>query len=320
MASSPQPTSGDDAADRDGLRPGRVLVVGGSGKTGRAVAGALLRRGARVQVTVRPGREGTAPHGSTPVPLDLDDGAGLGAALRDVDAVYHLAPNVHPGEVGMAHRVAEAAGSSGVRRVVFHSVLHPNDPRMPHHLRKAEAESALRDRIGDRLVVLRPAAYHQNLLDAVLTGAVTVPYSLDARFTNVDLGDVAEVAAGMLLSPGHGGEVHDLVGPEEMTTREMARTAVDVLGREVRARSIPLAQWSAGPGAALPTAARTALEAMFAAYEEDGLTGDPRPLADLLGRRPTSWAETVRRAATTSGTAGGPATLAVDPPTPRSTP
>ena len=43
--------------------------------------------------------------------------------------------------------------------------------------------------------MLRPAAYHQNLVDAAHAGRLPVPYSLDAPFTNVDLDDVAEVAA-----------------------------------------------------------------------------------------------------------------------------
>ena len=72
--------------------------------------------------------------------LDLESGAGLDAALEGVWAVYHLAPNVHPDEVAMAQRVTEAAAAAGVQRLLFHSVLHPDDASMPHHLRKAEAE------------------------------------------------------------------------------------------------------------------------------------------------------------------------------------
>ena len=75
----------------------------------------------------------------------------------------------------------------GLERLVFHSVLHPDDARMPHHLRKAEAEAVLREALGERLTVLRPAAYHQNLVAQARSGMLAVPYSLDAPFTNVDL-------------------------------------------------------------------------------------------------------------------------------------
>ena len=93
-------------------------------------------------------------------------------------------------------RVADAAAAAGPARLVFHSVLRPDDARMPHHLRKAEAEALLREALGERLTVLRPAAYHQNLLGQARSGMLAVPYSLDAPFTNVDLDDVARGGRG----------------------------------------------------------------------------------------------------------------------------
>src|SRR5690242_1609912 len=122
-----------------------VLVVGATGKTGRAVAAALTSRGVAVRAAVRAGREPDAPPGTSPVPVDLATGLGLEDALSGARAAYHLAPNMHPDEVGMARRVADAAVAAGVERLVFHSVLHPDDARMPHHLRKAQAEVVLRE-------------------------------------------------------------------------------------------------------------------------------------------------------------------------------
>ncbi|HYN67399.1 MAG TPA: NmrA family NAD(P)-binding protein [Ornithinibacter sp.] len=265
-----------------------VLVVGASGKTGGAVAAALLARGVPVRAAVRPGREASAPAGTTPVPVDLQTGDGLAGALDGVGAAYHLAPNMHPDEVGMATRVANAATSAGLPHLVFHSVLHPDDARMPHHLRKAEAEAVLRASLAGRLTVLRPAAYHQNLLGQARSGMLAVPYSLDAPFTNVDLADVAQVAADALLG-AHAGSTLDLAGPEVLTTRQLAEQAAAALGQQVSDMRIPLAQWRAGPGAALSQQVREDIAAMFTAYDESGLTGDPTVLHELLGRPPTTW-------------------------------
>lgn len=213
-----------------------VLVIGAAGKTGRAVTRALLARAVTVRAAVRPGS--TSPVYAGPsvhvVPLDLLSGTGLPVAVAGVDAVYHLAPNVHPDEVGIARRVAEAAAAEGISRFAFHSVLHPDDASMPHHLRKAEAEQVVRSTIATT-TVLRPAAYHQNLVDAALSGRMVVPYSLDSAFTNVDLDDVAEVAALVLTQEGHEGATHDLAGPEVLSVRDLAARAGDVLGRTVEA-------------------------------------------------------------------------------------
>ena len=284
------------APGEPGVDPRPVLVVGATGKTGRAVSAALLDRGVPVRAGVRPGREDAAPVGTVPVPLDLVTGTGLEAALDGARAAYHLAPNVHPDEVLMARRMAEAASATGLPHLVFHSVLHPDDARMPHHLRKAEAETVLRERFSGLLTVLRPSAYHQNLVPQVLAGEVVLPYSPDAPFTTVDLDDVAQAAAAVLLDPSPTGAVHDLCGPDVLSTRLMVEVAAEVIGRGVTLRQVSVEQWRSGPGAALPAPARDLLAAMFAAYDDGGLVGDPAPLATLLRRSPTSWATTLRRA------------------------
>ena len=220
---------------RLGLTVTTVLVIGATGKTGRAVTRALASREVDVRAAVRSteaGKRAYAAGARSISVVDLESGVGLDEALAGVDAVYHLAPNVHPDEVGIAERVAAAAERAGLSRFVFHSVLHPDDASMPHHLRKAEAERVIRDHLPG-VTVLRPAAYHQNLVDAAVSGRLTVPYSLDAPFTNVDLADVAEVAATVLTRIGHEGLTYDLAGPEVLSVRDLARVATDVLGRPV---------------------------------------------------------------------------------------
>ena len=269
--------------------------MGASGKTGRAVTRALAARGFRVRAAVRSERAAervyAAGAGELAV-LDLETGAGLERALVDVWGGYHLAPNVHPDEVGMAERVTAAAAAVGTGRLVFHSVLHPDDASMPHHLRKAQAEEVVRAG-GVPWTVLRPAAYHQNLLPGALAGELAVPYSLDAPFSNVDLGDVALVAATVLCEPGHEGEAYDLAGPETLSVREMAARASEVLGRTVAAVETDRGAWETGPGAALPDAARQDLLAMFESYDREGLVGGSAWLWALLGHLPTTWAEAV---------------------------
>lgn len=271
--------------------------MGASGKTGRAVTGALAARGFRVRAAVRSERAAESVYaagaGELAV-LDLETGAGLERALEDVWGVYHLAPNVHPDELGMAERVTAAAEAAGARRLVFHSVLHPDDASMPHHVRKARAEEVVRTG-GVPWTVLRPAAYHQNLVPAALAGEIAVPYSLDSPFTNVDLGDVALVAATVLSEPGHEGQVYDLAGPEVLTVREMAAEASRALGRPVTARQLSRAGWLAGPGAALPESARADLLAMFASYDREGLVGSPAWLWALLDDAPATWAGVLRK-------------------------
>lgn len=271
-----------------------VLVLGAAGKTGRAVTRALVERGCGVRAAVRPGSTSPvyAAERVRVAPLDLATGEGLAAAMAGVDGVYHLAPNVHPDEVAIANRVVNEAAAQGVSRFVFHSVLHPDDASMPHHLRKGEAEQVIRAHL-ETATILRPAAYAQNLEDAARAGRIEVPYSLDTPFTNVDLADVAEVAASVLTEAGHEGATYDLAGPAQLTVREMAQVATEALGRHVQAAEIALDDWVSGPGASLPEQARHDLIAMLRTYDREGLFGNSASLRALLRREPRTWRDTL---------------------------
>lgn len=271
---------------------GTVTVLGATGKTGRAVSVAALRRGLSVRGTSRDGVG--LPDGVDPALADLVTGEGLVEAFRGVDAAYLVVPNVHPAEVAVVTRAARAARQVGVARMVYHSVAHPDDVRMPHHLRKGRAEQELHAAWPD-VVVLRPCAYQQNLLGAALAGRIEVPYRVDAPFSLVDLADVAEVAAAALAGELRPGTTHELAGPQDLTVLGLAQEAAQVLGRPVAHAATTLSRWRAGAGARLDACAVADLTAMFRAYDESGFTADPAPLARLLGRAPTTWAELLRQ-------------------------
>lgn len=248
-----------------------IAVVGAGGKTGRAVVAALEARGEQPLSLVR-----RPTGGGRERPVDLLDAASVRAGLQGVSALYHLAPNVHPAEEVIGRTVVDAAVEAGVGRLVFHSVLHPQVSAMPHHWAKLRVEEMVLES-GLDATILQPAAYAQNLV--VTDGVLEVPYDLDARFSLVDLSDVAEVAATVLTCPGHAHATYELAGPRAVTVREVARW----LGAGAVRVAAP--EWLAGRG--LGEYAAAALTAMFDHYDRHGLVGNPRVLAVLLGRPPT---------------------------------
>ncbi|AXH96862.1 SDR family oxidoreductase [Ornithinimicrobium avium] len=268
-----------------------VTVLGATGKTGRAVVRAALARGLAVRGTSR--RHVDDGSGAGWLVADVASGQGLAEAFEGAEAAYLLMPNVHPGETEAMARAARLARGAGVDRLVYHSVADPDDARMPHHLRKGGAEEAVRA-VDPGAVVLRPCAYLQNLTGAARAGQLAVPYRLDRPFSLVDLGDVAEVAAAALAGELPAGTTVTLGGPEELTVAQLAARAEQALGRPVAATRTSVQEWVAGPGAQVHGSAREDLLAMFAAYDETGFTADPGPLARLLGRPATTWAQALR--------------------------
>jgi uncharacterized protein YbjT (DUF2867 family) len=206
------------------------------------------------------------------------------------DAVYLIAPNMHADEPGVVARVLAAARSAGVTRIAYHSVLHPYAPAMPHHLAKAVGEDLLR-RSGLEWTVLQPCAYMQNLVPARLPTEIVVPYSTAARFSLVDLGDVAAAAAAVLRDGRHAGATYELCGPARVSVRDVAAVA------GVPARQITIPDWRRTTGAALSGRVQDGLAAMFAYYDDHGLVGNPHALRWLLGREPRTVADVVATAA-----------------------
>jgi NAD(P)H dehydrogenase (quinone) len=185
----------------------RVAVLGGHGKTGRAVCGALADRNVEA------------------LPLGRADWPDLAPALAGCDAAYVIAPNLHPDEPAYVASALTALTAAGVGRVVYHSVASPYVPAMPHHVGKAVSEDLVR-RSGLAWTILQPGAYLQNL---DLTGPLDLPYSPDVRFGFLDLADLGRAAAVVLTEDGHAGATYELA-TRVATVRELA----DEAGVEVR--------------------------------------------------------------------------------------
>ncbi|MGY1716412.1 SDR family oxidoreductase [Geodermatophilus sp. SYSU D01106] len=271
-----------------------IVVTAAGGATGTAVVRALRDRGEQVRAVVaspRPRPELEAL-GAEVVAADLTGDPS--AALDGADALYLIWPNFDPAEAGGAPAVLRAAARSGVRRLVYHSVLRPQARSMPHHAAKDRVEEALDSVVagtGARWRVLQPCAYADNLDDAVAaaarSGELRSAWGLERAQSLVDLRDVAEAAAVLLTGDGLDSGTFEAAGPEELTAPDLARLAGAHLGRDVTAVDTD-------PPADDGSYARRCLRAMFAEYRAHGFTGSPRVLTALLGRPPRTFAEHLR--------------------------
>jgi NAD(P)H dehydrogenase (quinone) len=279
-----------------------ILVTGAGGKTGKAVIRALASRGEAVRAFVHRAEQDTpVTHaGAQTVSVgDLQDETALALAAQGAQAIYHICPNVTPLEVPIGRAVMTAAVRSGVRRFVYHSVLHPQIEAMPHHWDKLRVEEMLLAADFD-LTVLQPTAYMQNLLASwtsiVEQGVYRVPYPPATRLSLVDLDDVAAAAALVLTASGHGGATYELVGTAPLDQHEVAETLARALGRPVRAEQQTIADWNTQARASrMGDDQREILIKMFSHYERHGLIGNANVLRWLLGREPATLLDFARR-------------------------
>jgi NAD(P)H dehydrogenase (quinone) len=271
-----------------------ILVTGAGGKTGKAVVGALVRRGAAARAFVRsPAHEVALKQiGVSDVVVGaMDDPLALAQAVRGARAIYHICPNVSPHEMDFAKALVTGAIDAGVPRLVYHSVLHPQIEAMPHHWNKLRVEEMLFGTPLD-VTILQPTAYMQNSLaewDRMKRdGIFRVPYPIETRLSLVDLDDVAEVAALVLTNAGHSGATYELAGTPPLSQIEIAATFAQALKRPVRAEAETVDSWDQrARRGGMDDYQRETLTEMFRAYARDGLKGNPNVLGWLLGRPPT---------------------------------
>lgn len=207
-------------------RDGLVLVLGGTGKTGRRVASRLEAQGRKVRIGSR----------SAVPAFDWNHEAGWSTCLEGVRAVYiNYAPDLAiDGARDSIARFVEQAKAHGVRQLVLLSG-------------RGESEAQACERIvqesGLDWTVVRAGWFSQNFsegafIDMVQAGVITLPAGT-VREPYIDADDIADVIAAALSEPGHRGEVYEVTGPRLMTLADVAEDLSSATGRDIRFQEIP---------------------------------------------------------------------------------
>ncbi len=278
-----------------------ILLTGAAGRTGRAVLAQLVARGVKVRAFVRreaAGAEMLAAGAHDLVCGDLEKSDDLRRGLEGCASLLHICPPMHPREDRIAVDMIALCKGAGVARMVLYSVLHPVI-NVPHHRRKLVAEEAL---VGSGLdyTILQPSRYMQHLAsiwrEVLDLGIHAMPFSIEARFSLVDLNDLAEATARVLCESGHEGATYELAGPEQLSQNDCAAIISQVLGRKVTARRrSPQEVLAAAQKANVPATRIGNMLTMNRHYDEHGLTGNPNVLHWLLGREPVKFRDYVAR-------------------------
>jgi uncharacterized protein YbjT (DUF2867 family) len=262
-----------------------ILILGGTGKTGRRVAERLEALGRRVRIGSRSGSPA----------FDWQDRSTWPPALDGVGAVYltYYPDLAVPGAVDATRAFAELAVASGARRLVLLSGR--GEPEAER------AEQAVRD-TGADLTILRSTWFMQNfsedyMLEHVLSGEIRLPAG-DVPTPFLDIDDLADIAVAALTDDRHVGELYELTGPQSLTMDEVSETIGRAAGRDVRYVPVSLEQHAAE--AAEHELPDEVIELLTYLFREvlDGRNADTTDGVErALGRPPRDFAAFARGAA-----------------------
>ncbi len=204
-----------------------VLVIGGTGKTGKRVVEVLNQKGHNVRIGSR----------SQNPAFDWDNPETWSGALEEMDAAYvTFQPDLAvPGALEAIEGLTKEAKRQGVKKLVLLSG-------------KGEREAELCEQAvinsGVDYTIVRASWFNQNFsesffLEPIQHGFVALPKA-HIQVPYVDARDIAAVAAEALLNDAHNGEIYELTGPRFLTFEEIMDEIAKATGREIAFTPISL--------------------------------------------------------------------------------
>ena len=207
-----------------------ILVIGGTGKTGRKVVQRLQALAQEVRVGSRNGNPA----------FDWLDRSTWPAALAGMDKVYiTYQPDLAvPRALDAIEELTKLAQQQQVKKLVLLSG-------------KGEREAELCEQVvinsGIAYTIVRASWFNQNFsesffLDPILAGHVALPQA-EARVPYVDTDDIADVVVESLMDNKHDGQLYELTGPRLLTFPQVINEIAQATGREIAFMPISLSAY-----------------------------------------------------------------------------
>ena len=203
-----------------------VLIVGGTGKTGRRVAKRLAALGLPVRIGSRQG---------TPA-FDWENPDTWAVALEGVSAAYitYYPDLAVPGAADAVGELARLAVRKGVKRLVLLSGRGEPEAQ--------RAEQALQASGAD-WTIIRASWFAENFSESffrepVLAGDLALPVQ-GVREPFIHADDIADIVVAALTDARHIGELYEVTGPRLITFAEATAEIAKATRRDIHFTPIP---------------------------------------------------------------------------------
>ena len=266
-----------------------ILVIGGTGKTGRKVVDRLHKLGHNVRVGSR----------SANPAFDWDNSETWSESMQGIDTVYiTFQPDLAvPGALEAIEELTKLAKKCHVKKLVLLSG-------------KGEREAELCEQVvihsGLDYTIVRASWFNQNFSESffqepILEGFVALPQA-DVKVPYVDTDDIADVAVEALLHNKHNGKIYQLTGPRPLSFREAIQEISEATGRTISFTPITLPAYTkAMKQQGVPADFVWLIEYLFSEVlgnpNNSEITND---IEMVLGRKPKDFSQYVQETVATS--------------------
>lgn len=259
-----------------------ILVIGGTGKTGRRVVSNLEQLGYNVRAVGR----------NTNPSFDWDNPESYDAVLKDMDRAYvvYYPDLAVPGAREAIQTLTQKSLKAGLDKMVLLSGKGETE---------AEACEEIVANSGLNFTLVRASWFNQNFSegafkDYILAGQMALPMP-EARIPYTDTRDISDVVTKVLLDDTFNGETVTVTGSKKLTFEEVAGIISNKLGRKVQYQSVTMDEFKLGlTEAGLPAPVIWLLSYLFTEVlghsENQTISND---VEKILNRNPISFEEYV---------------------------
>lgn len=209
----------------------KILILGGTGKTGRRVA-QLLKNKTDIEVYI--GSRSGIPA------FDWEDPETWSEVIEGIDTVYiTFQPDLAvPSAPEIIRQFTTLATKKGVTKMVLLSGRGEREAQVCEEIVKSTARN---------WTIVRASWFNQNFsesifLEPILSGYVALPKAeVSEPFTDAD--DIAAVVAETLLNEKHNQKTYELTGPRLLTFEQAVAEIAKTTGREITFRPLSLKEY-----------------------------------------------------------------------------
>jgi uncharacterized protein YbjT (DUF2867 family) len=219
-----------------------ILVTGASGNIGSEVVNLLLAVAPAVSIkaavhsrqNVKKVKDGDRVK---VIPIDYNESDTLRQALKDVDKLFLLTPDV-PNAVHLASNAVTEAKKAGIRHIVKQSVMGADLEADVGTMRLHRQVEEIIEQSEIPFTFLRPNEFMQNFINfhsPSIKGnnAFYIPLE-DAKVSLVDVRDIAAVAVKSLTDEDlHKNKTYLITGPEALSYHQVAEILSNRIGRKI---------------------------------------------------------------------------------------
>ncbi len=285
----------------------KIAITGATGQLGRIVVEKLkVKISADNIVALVRSVQKAAGLGVEAREADYDKPETLKPALEGVDTLLLISGSEVGKRATQHQHVIEAAKQTGIKRIVYTSLLHADTSSLSLAGEHLASEAALKDS-AIPYTILRNGWYTENYTGSIsgaLAGGGFIGSAGEGRISSAPRVDYAEAAVAVLTGEGHEGKTYELAGDEHFTLTELAAEISRQTGKDIPYVNMPEAQYAAAlTGFGLPEGFAQAIAGWDVGASKDDLFDDSRQLSQLIGRPTTPLSATVSDALETASKA-----------------